>query len=691
MRTLPRIFAVTSLLPALLAISATVASAQPAPPAQPPPPAAPPPKPADAPKEEPLLPAAKDEKPAAKDDKPADKGDKKDEAPPAPDPDRDAKQLAKQGRDRPSIGDVGAKPSDVYAEEWWSSARPVFEIHGYYRLRAELFHNFALGRRDPNPLLWPQPADNDYIFKNGVDTHQVKFCGAIPADGSQPKDACTSNTNAGANMRFRLNPELHISDNLRVMAQIDLLDNLVLGSTPEGYSNQPINGGYAPNSRGGYAPIGAFVTTQWTPIAGVNSTNNSVSVKRVWGEYTTPIGVLRFGRMPSHWGLGMMVNSGDGYDSDWQSTADRIMLVTGIKKYDIYFAGMWDFANEGATSGSFAEFQGQPYDLGQFDDVNQYALAAVRRRNPELQKLELAKGQVVINGGVYFVYRNQFLANDEVTPSSGAGLTQKQTNLANGFVRRGAQAYIPDIWFQFLYKKFRFEVEAAMIYGSLENTLSTQGSFNFKNSREPTNTGWKIRQFGVATESEFRALNDKLRVQFGFGWASGDPDVDGLSPGQQGLQPQLTANRTFSTFRFHPDYRVDLILFRNILTRVQGAYYFKPSVEYDFLRDRNGQRLGGGASVIWSRASEFIQSPGHSRDLGIELNAKIYYQSKDGSMNDDPDRMGGFFTMLQYGVLFPLGGLAYLPGEQDEFAQRTGIKLETATAQTLRWYLGILF
>ena len=62
-----------------------------------------------------------------------------------------------------------------------------------------------------------------------------------------------------------------------------------------------------------------------------------------------------------------------------------------------------------------------------------------------------------------------------------------------------------------------------------------------------------------------------------------------------------------------------LILFRNILTRVQGAYYFRPSVDYDFIRDTNGQQLGGGAAVIWSRASEFIQTPGHERDLGIEL------------------------------------------------------------------------
>ena len=48
--------------------------------------------------------------------------------------------------------------------------------------------------------------------------------------------ACQDKTQARANMRFRLNPEIHITDNLRMMAQIDLLDNLVLGSTPEGYA-----------------------------------------------------------------------------------------------------------------------------------------------------------------------------------------------------------------------------------------------------------------------------------------------------------------------------------------------------------------------------------------------------------------------------------------------------------------------
>jgi uncharacterized protein (TIGR04551 family) len=214
-----------------------------------------------------------------------------------------------------------------------------------------------------------------------------------------------------------------------------------------------------------------------------------------------------------------------------------------------------------------------------------------------------------------------------------------------------------------------------MAWGSLDNTSSTEGSLNYMNPTDATNNGWKVRQFGLATQSEFRAVEDRLRIQFGFGWASGDPDLGSIAPTGQGLQPQLTADRTYSEFQFHPDYRIDLILFRNILTRVQGAYYFRPSVEYDFTRDKNGQKLGGGAAVIWSRASQFIQAPGHQRDLGVELNGKIYFQSRDGTLNDNYEKMGGFYTSLEYGVLFPLAGLGYLPLQQTAYNMQTGGRL----------------
>lgn len=621
---------------------------------------------------------------------------------PSPDPDADAKALVNQGADRPKdeppaakpadkpkppvTADIGAKPGDVYAEDWWTHARPTFEFHGFFRVRSELMDHFALGRTDvPGRALWPQPADNDYTDLSGTRNPNA-LCG----DDAQAPTACQTNTQAGANMRFRLNPELHISDNLRVMAQIDMLDNLVLGSTPEGYVNQPgPGGGYRVAERGGYAPLGAFSSTQWAPQSGMNSTRDSITVKRVWAEYMTPVGVLRFGRMPSHWGLGILANGGDGYDSDWQSTADRLMFVTGIKKYDLYFAAAWDFANEGAISQQLNEQQGQPYDVAQKDDVSQYVFAAVRRRSPELQKLELAKGQFVLNGGAYFVYRYQEL--DNLTDSeNGASLGNSSSNVRAGYVRRRAEAFIPDLWVQFLYEKFRFEAEAALIIGSIENLQRVPGSSDYKNGFDPDNNGWKIAQFGLAAEADYRALEDKLKVGLGFGYATGDKDVESLAPPARGLQPQLTTDRNFTTFRFHPDYRVDLILFRNILTRVQGAYYLRPNVSYDFTRDKNGQRIGGNAALIWSRASEFIQTPGHQPDLGLELNFGLYYQAKDGTLNDDPDKFGGFFTMLQYGVLFPLGGFGYLSGEKAS-AEANGIELTNQTAQMVRWYLGVLF
>jgi uncharacterized protein (TIGR04551 family) len=593
-------------------------------------------------------------------------------------------------KSRPTGADLAGPSSEVYAEDWWKLSRPVFEFHGYYRVRSEFFHNFHLGRKDATKPMWPRPPDDDYIDTDG-NPHPVRLCGDDPDPDAFER--CDNNTQAGANMRFRLAPELHISDNVRIRSQIDLLDNIVLGSTPEGYANEPGESGrYAVVSRGGYSPTGAFVSTQWAPVGGINSTKDSIMVKRVWGEYSSPIGQIRFGRMPSHWGLGMLVNSGDGYDSDYQSTADRLMFTTGVKSWGLYFAAAWDFANEGAISAALNEQQGQPYDLAQSDDVDQWVFVIVRRMDEQLARKALKDGDPVFNGGGYLVYRTQDLANDTTDAGTSAALGQDPNAVAGGYTRRGAEAWIPDAWFQFRYDTFRLEFEGAMIWGGFENRNRTPDS-DYVNTRVAGDDGWNLRQFGFALQAEYRALEEKLKIGFDFGVASGDSDVDNLAPVGNELQPQLTLDRTYSTFRFHPDYRVDLILWRNIYTRVQGAYFFKPSVGYDIFRDPDGQKLGGIASVIWSRASEFVQTPGHAHDLGVELNLKLYFQAKDGVLNDDPNEMGGFYTQLEYGVLFPLDGLGYLPGQKSDYATLPGVdeELDTETAQAVRWYLGILF
>jgi uncharacterized protein (TIGR04551 family) len=598
---------------------------------------------------------------------------------PPVDPAADARELANQAKERPTTdGTVGARPSEVYSEDWWSRVRPIFEVHGYFRTRGELHHNFFLGRHD-NPgadpqNLWPIPLDQSYADTGGTQ-HNVRLCG----DDLRNPSNCIDKSQATANMRFRIAPELHISDNLRIMSTVDMLDNLVLGSTPDSYAMSPgsatgSNSGYRPavNGYNGYAPLAFFSNTQAPPTAGVNSLRNSIDVKRAWAEYMTPVGQLRFGRMPQHWGLGMLWNAGDGIDHDYHSTIDRIMFVTGIKAIDLYLGGEWDFMSTGPNSSSpYDVAGGQPYSTGNLTNVNQWGLFLARRTNPDLQRLALSRNQVVFNGGLYALYRSQYL-----DIAGGSNPYSVDTSAANtrGLERRGAQAVIPDLWLQLLYEKFRFEAELATMYGEIDRTPQLS---------ETT----KLRQWGLATQTEYKAVEDKLRLNFGFGWASGDPWATSLNPGET-PQVEVPGRGAISTFRFNPSYQVDLIFFRKILTRVEGAYYFRPSVEYDFIRSPNGQKFGGGAAIIWSRASEFVQTPGHKRDLGVELDLNLYYQAKDGALNDDPDKIGGFYTMLQYGVFFPLGGLSYLPGEQTSTALPDWT---TSSAHTLRLFLGVAY
>jgi uncharacterized protein (TIGR04551 family) len=463
-----------------------------------------------------------------------------------------------------------------------------------------------------------------------------------------------------------------------------------MGSTPSGYHTAPASGGgYAVSARSAYTPYGYADDTALAPSAGTNAVRDSITVKRAWAEYVTPVGELRFGRMPDHWGLGMVHNAGDDFDGDYQSTVDRIQIATRLPSLDLYAAASWDFPNEGATSDHLSLPQGQPYDISGLDDVDQWTLIVARKRDSALQQLDLAKGKLVVNGGAYLTYRQQLLANDGsgTCATGAAALGCAPGDLGSGYVRRDASAWIPDLWLQVLYRKFSFEAEAATVQGSIQNV---------SNSATPDAATWKIDQWGVVTEFKQRLVEDRLRLGMGFGWASGDSDAaqsgggTGLTPGLQGLQAQL-GDRTFETFRFHPNYRVDLILNRNLLSRVQGTYYFRPNVEYDFVRNPEGQRLGGSVAGIWTRASQFVQTPGHARDLGIELNGTVYYQAKDGALNDEAEQKGGFYTMLQYGVLFPLGGLGYQSLEADRVSAQGTKNIDTETAQTLRWYLGVLF
>jgi uncharacterized protein (TIGR04551 family) len=568
----------------------------------------------------------------------------------------------------------GAEPSSDPTEGDWGAPQPTLTLHGYFRVRAELWDAFNVGRDRPSAT--SAAGDPDPPFDRFIPWEDGRIpaggCGSDPMP-TMPTERCDSSALGFGTMRLRLSPTLALSDDVRVHAQFDVFDNLVLGSTPDGTVWTPGGAaGFERSDRVTRVPVDSFAATQLPPQGYRNSLTDSIVARRAWAEVTNRgLGQLRFGRMGSHWGLGLLANGGDGIDGDYSSDVDRIMAITKIAGFHLVAA--FDFASEGFIQQNLQDPLLYPYDPAQEDDVDQYVFAVARRFDEEEQEERLQRGDWVLNGGIYFVYRTQKLSTQGIANPFTERLDRVDVMATTpGLIRREAEAFIPDIWVQFLWGSLRLELEAAFIGGSIENieTASyTQDDFG-------------LLQFGFAFEGEYRLLDDKLGIYFNAGFGTGDSNVNGLST-QSGLvvqdPPGSEGADTVSTFRFHPNYRVDLIFWRNIMGQVAGAYYFKPGISYDFIRNSFGQLFGIRGDAIYSRASSPVQTWGNDPNLGLELNATLYYRSEDG-----PELLDGFYGMLQYGIFFPMDGLGYVTNEST-----ASMVPDLENAQIIRLLLGV--
>jgi uncharacterized protein (TIGR04551 family) len=561
----------------------------------------------------------------------------------------------------------------------WTNPRPVFSLNGYFRVRGNYMNNLSvrripLERLDEDPFARWIPVDNaPSTGGNGV-LPQGGCTGPPQSPASQDQRCDGSATLTFANMRLRMQPTISLSDNIRLHMMVDVFDNLILGSTPEVKSVNQF--GQIPGRAPG-VPVDSLTLTSPPPESFRNTVGDNIYVRRVWGEITnSTIGQLRFGRMGHQWGLGMLWNAGVGtnpleteLDSDFQSEIDRIQLIGKFK--GIFFGVSWDFASKGYIYNPIEDIQNIPVDASRLDDTRQWSFLLARRLEPLKREKRLATGKWVINGGAYFIYRTQDLS------TSTAPLLGTINDIENAFVRRDAKVYMPDGWLQVLWKDLRLELEFAGIFGKIQNI--SPGEFPPGAEGAP----FKLRQWGIAFEGEYRFLNKKLGVLLKGGMASGDPDVVGLSQ-YENLAAQPVGQKTVSNFSFHPDYRIDLILWRRIMGRIAGAYYLAPSVSYDIIRSDFGRVLGAQLDFIYSRAMYQQQAYASEPNLGAELDLSIYYRTEDG-----PSFKDGFYASAQFGILFPLNGLNYL--EVDGIREPGTEGLSTSRAMVMRLILGIQF
>ena len=544
----------------------------------------------------------------------------------------------------------------------------LLELHGYFRVRPELFHKFDLDQPPDASGYWlfPRP-DGQFTLTSGLSGgHSI----------------------AGTNMRFRLDPTLNISEEVRIRSQIDALDNVVWGSTPQ-YA-------YVRQDR---VDIGILGSSQVPPIAGVNSTQSNLAVKRVWGEVATPIGLLKFGRMGDQYGLGIVHNDGNCLDCDYGVTVDRFQFVAEPLP-GFFIVPTIDFDLEGLVSGH-TNTQGQPYDVTNSDDSHTFGIILARKDTDQKARAKLDSGGTIFNYGLFFQYRSQ---NYEYK-QNGETFTQqdpyKIPNASLSRISRSAYLFIPDIWLKLERKAFRIELEAAAYLGKANGCLpfnnGTSTACDFGLQHQLT-----IAQYGGALQTEWRFLDGALKVGFEVGAASGDSapgfgnkpnrpsgqtrpgsttsgaqygDYEGAQYGQRPCDPtnpaKLCQDFDIRNFRFNQDYRIDLILWREIIGGITDALYLRPGVSYAF-----NDSLSVFGAFIYSKALKPTSTPsGNSTQLGIEINAGVRYQTDDG-----------FYAQLAYGVLFPFAGLQY-----NYSSPYLGAPVSPGVAQALRAQLGIRF
>ncbi len=535
---------------------------------------------------------------------------------------------------------------------WPGQAKKQFrliELDGYLRTRSSWYRKFDLGFQDEG---------------SGSSFPEALSC---QNDASAEVEGSCGGSVAFADMRLRVSPTINLTEQIAVKVDLDVFDNMVMGSNPK---NSGVDGSPRPSS---------------TPYTGASDgqgfTSDAIRVKRAWAEVQTAIGLFKFGRMPTHWGLGVNENAGyiDPFhdnamclDCDFGDQVDRMYFSRGIPGTDLTGGIARDFGAAGLTSDTTGQypFRGQGFDLENADDMVQWVFILARQDDPATWRKRLDAGETAINWGLYATrrtYDRDLVASTEENPLSPAGrLVPREGNL-----------WIPDVWLRLGSGKLNFELEGVLQVGSVEDLGDVSSPL--------AGVDQSVFGYGGVARLDVLLSDDELKLGLEVGHASGD-QWEGDKPAQTHWadKPHLpvesdglvcTTGRcddTISNFFFDPDFHVDLILFRRLIGTVTNATYFKPNLAYD-ISDRFRLKV---ATVI-SFANVPVSTPGNGTMYGVELDGDLGYH------NDDE----GFFAGVQYGVLFPMGALDH-PGSIFPNDNESG---DASTAQTFQFRFAVKF
>ncbi|HJL01528.1 MAG TPA: TIGR04551 family protein [Polyangiaceae bacterium LLY-WYZ-15_(1-7)] len=500
-----------------------------------------------------------------------------------------------------------------------SEGETVVRLHGALRTRFELLYNLDLDRGlspDGAPL--------------------------FPVPLSDPSAQLLTH----ADMRLRTDLALYVpSASMAIKLRIDTLDNLSLGSQPDGVPSVAVSQRPAE-----------------TPFV----------IRRAYGEVLTPFGLLAVGRMGNEWGLGMLANGGDCADCDSGDAADRILFSTPVLGH------VWAFAFDLTATGPYVprNAPNRGIDLDPWDDVRTFTAAVLDFHTDVARRRRARAGRISFEYGAYVSHRwqNGDVPAHYLPAAQPVGITRAQS------VGRDFRATAVDAWARLTLPAGRVELEAAYLTARIGQPSLIPGV--------ELDDALTSRQVGAALETEFgpdHALGTgRWAAGLDAGFASGDPapgfgallgandrgpNAPPAQPGDlDGPQAAPPFDTTVDNFRFHPDYRIDRILFREIVGTVTDAIYLRPHARVTLAQVGPG-RLDASLAVIASWAAEPSSTPNGERTLGLELDPTLAYVTRDG-----------FLFAAEYAFFLP--GAAF---------DNAAAGLSAKPAQLMRFRLGFMY
>lgn len=502
---------------------------------------------------------------------------------------------------RVGFGDPAAPWRERAPDQW-------LRVDGYLRARAALYGNLDLDRgvsSNTGLALWPA--------------------------GEGPLDL-----GGGSDLRLRVRPSFFAGEDVRVVVETDVIDGVAFGQSPRGApfaSADQIVSGTAAQGTG----LLAGQTFLW---------------RSAYAEVQLPIGLFAIGRMPSHFGVGIATNAGDDIDDDIFDRADRVAFVAPL--FGHYLALAWDVGAAGAglasptgapTGASIRAPTSAPAPRRLGDGQHAASLALLRYRAPWEVALFRDAGETVFDYGL--VTSLQWQVQD--TPGAYVEGVPPGSSAATARVARGYRGLAVDGWLRLVRGAFRLEGELFAAAFEVDNASPLAGV----TFRAPT----RGAPFGAVLQAAYEAPRVPWSARLEGGLASSDPSPGFLPPEGRsavaaapgdvfGAQVDGGADARMDAFRFHPNHRIDLILWRTLLGGVSEALYGKAMVRYAPV-----EALTCDLSAVYSHALQGQQTPGGIEPLGAELDATLTF------------RQGAFSLRADAGVLVPLGGMGARGGQ----------------------------